>query len=336
MIKYIVVLIGLLLITEGNISAFQTEIHIEKAYSIGQEAPLLGQIEDAAFDEENNLYLVDSGNKSIHQYDENGSYITSYGREGRGPGEFLAVTAMTYIQKDKKLCAIDYRGARIVCFSKGEDKVHSTVNLQSTTAIRTNKLISHNSRLMLLGSHQGEDEMIHVIGEDGETLNSFGKFIDFEKFQHNPNGKMQLSQVHASQHEEMLLVSAAAPNRSKLYDKNLNLVKEFEDDLLPKPWEEHMEMQPNRYRSEFYSMSGANQILSEDTYLFFWSEVIDSKQAIVEFHLELRSLESGEKIAGKLLNGNYLLGIHRLSNSSALILLRSESYDYEVHKIDLI
>lgn len=275
MIKKILIITGLIFITAGSLYAFQTEIHMEKVYSIGQDGPLLGQIEDAAFDEENNLYLVDSGNKSIHQYDENGNYITSYGREGRGPGEFTDVTAVTYSTDKNKLCAIDYPGARVVCFENNEEKTSSTLNLQSTTAIRTNKIISHNSRLFLLGSHQEENAMIHEVGENGETLNSFGKFINFEKFKHNPNGKMQLSQVHASRHDGMLLVSASAPNRSKLYDDKLNLIREFEDDLLPKPWETHMTMGVNRYKSEFYSMSVANQILSEDTYLFFWSEVID-------------------------------------------------------------
>lgn len=337
MIKNIVVLISLLFITAGNLSAFQLQMSLEKVYTIGQDSedePLLGQIEDAAFDEAANLYLVDSGNKSIHQYDENGTYIKSFGREGRGPGEFTNVTAMTYSQEENKLCAIDYPGARVVCFENDEEKASTSINLKSTTAIRTNKIISHKSRLLLLGSHKAENAMIHEIGEDGETLNSFGKFIDFEKFNHNPNGKMQLSQVHASRHDGMLLVSVAAPNRSKLFDEELNLIREFEDDLLPKPWETHMTMEANRYSSEFYSMSVANQILSKDTYLFFWGEVLDSKEPVVEFHLELRNLKNGEKITGRPMNGK-LLGMHRLSNTSALILLRSDSYDYEVYKVDL-
>lgn len=339
MIKDIVALIGLLFFTAGNISAFQIQMHLEKVYTIGQnseEGPLLGQIQDAVFDKDANLYLVDGGNKSIHQYDENGIYIKSFGREGRGPGEFIEITAVTYSNEENKLCGIDYPGARVVCFENDEERTSTTLNLQSTTAIRTNKIISHNSRLFLLGSHQAENAMIHEIGENGETLNSFGEFIDFDKFKHNPNGKMQLSQVHASRHNGMLLVTTAAPNRSKLYDENLNLIREFEDDLLPKPWETHMTMEANRYRSEFYSMSVANQIISEDTYLFFWSEVVDSSEPVIEFYLELRSLKNGEKITGKSMNGNFLLGMHRLSNSSALILLRSESYDYEVYKVDLI
>ena len=338
MIKNIVAVFILLFFSAGSLSAFQTEMHLEKMYTIGhnsEEGPLLGQIHDAAFDGDTKLYLVDGGNKSIHQYDENGNYIKSFGRDGRGPGEFSEVTAMTYSEEEKKLCAIDYPGARIICFENNEEKTSTTINLQSTSAIRTNKLISFNSRLLLLGSHQAENAMIHEIGENGETLNSIGEFIDFEKFQHNPNGKMQLSQVHASRHDEMLLVSTAAPNRSKLYDHNLNLIREFENGLLPKPWETHMTMEANRYSSEFYSMSVANQILSEEIYLFFWSEVLDSKVPVIEFHLELRSLKNGEKIASKSMNGKYLLGMHRLSDSSALLLLRSETYDYEVYRVVL-
>ncbi|MEX2410547.1 MAG: 6-bladed beta-propeller [Candidatus Paceibacterota bacterium] len=317
----------------------QKNIEIEFLYSIEQEgegSPILGRIVDAEFDSDNNLYLLDDGHKKIHMYDSEGDFIRSYGSEGRGPGEFTGVggNGLSFDEENNQICAIDYPGARIVCHSTSDNQSTTTINLQSTTAVRTNGLIIFQSKKILTGSHQDVNSFLHQIDEDGNTIFSFGDFINFESFIHNFGGKLQLSQVTASHYDNHLLVSAAAPNIVKVYDSNLNIIHEFEDDLLPRPWETHMVMRPDRYRSSFYSMAFANQILSKDEYLFAWSEVNPDIPEF-QFHLELRNMQTGDRIAVKRMEKNYILGIQRLSDSSAIILIRTENYDYEVHRVSV-
>jgi len=43
---------------------------------------------DVAVDGEGNIYILDAGNYRIQKYDEQGTFIASFGRQGEGPGEF--------------------------------------------------------------------------------------------------------------------------------------------------------------------------------------------------------------------------------------------------------
>lgn len=340
MANKIICILCLMFIWFSQAYADQKKIVIEFLYSIDQEGegyPILGRIVDAEFDSDNNLFLLDDGQKKIHMYDSEANFIRSYGKEGRGPGEFtgLGGSGLAFDEENNQICAIDYPGARIVCHSTSDNHLTTTINLQSTSTVRTNGLIIFKSKKILTGSHQDVNSFIHQINSDGKTIYSFGDFINFKKFIHNFGGKLQLSQVTASNFDDYLLVSSAAPNVVKVYDSNFNIIYEFEDDLLPRPWETHMVMQPDRYRSSFYSMAVSNQILSKDEYLFAWSEVIDPDIPEIQFHIEVRRLQTGERIAAKLMKKNYILGIQRLSDSSAILLIRTENFDYEVHRVSV-
>lgn len=320
------------------LSTPQKAIQIDTVFKIEQGingAPILGTIIDAAFDGDGNLYLSDDNQKKIHIYNSTGTYLNSLGGEGRGPGEFLGLSAngLAIDHENDQVCGLDYPGARINCYSIQSHEFISTINLQSTTAVRNNGLTSFQSKLFLLGSHQNINSFIHVVDSDGNTTKSFGNFINFENFIHNYSGKLQLSSVTSSSNNDLLLVALAAPNIVKLYNRDLELINTIQDNLLPTPWETHMEMTLNRYRSTFYSMTIDNQILSRAEYLYAWSEVVDPDVPEIVFHLQLRDLKNGRVLAEKKLNKDYILGMERISDNSSLMLIRNENFEYEVQKV---
>jgi hypothetical protein len=236
------------------LSTPQKTIQIDTVLKIEQGvdgSPILGSIIDAVFDQDGNLYLSDGNQKKIHVYGFNGEFVSSLGREGRGPGEFSGLSAkgLTIDNENNQICALDFPGARINCYSIQSHEFISTINLQSTSAVRNNGLILFQSQKLLLGSHQNENSFIHLVDSEGNTTMSFGDFIDFENFIHNYSGKLQLSNVTASRYNDLLLVSLAAPNFVKLYNSDLELITTIQDSTLPIPWETHMEMEPNRYRA---------------------------------------------------------------------------------------
>ncbi|MDH3353479.1 MAG: 6-bladed beta-propeller [Nanoarchaeota archaeon] len=80
-------------------SVDQSEVDLEKIIlleKIGEikegfsteEDSFFAQITDLCIDKNNNLYVADSKLHKIFKFNKNREYITSFGREGQGPGEF--------------------------------------------------------------------------------------------------------------------------------------------------------------------------------------------------------------------------------------------------------
>ena len=73
-------------------------------------------------DDEGNLYVADSGWNKIFKFDSNGKFLMSFGREGQGPGEFMAGKLMNQLRisfgNDKRIYVNDPGNQRISIFSK--------------------------------------------------------------------------------------------------------------------------------------------------------------------------------------------------------------------------
>jgi hypothetical protein len=73
-------------------------------------------------DDEGNLYVADSGWNKIFKFDSNGKFLMSFGREGQGPGEFMAGMYINLLGisfgNDGKLYIKDRGNNRISVFTK--------------------------------------------------------------------------------------------------------------------------------------------------------------------------------------------------------------------------
>jgi len=49
------------------------------------------------FDSQDNIYMLDGKNSTIHKYDKTGKHLKTFGREGQGPGEFRLASAIVVI-----------------------------------------------------------------------------------------------------------------------------------------------------------------------------------------------------------------------------------------------
>jgi hypothetical protein len=56
----------------------------------GREWETFANVFDVTFDRHGNLYVLDAGNRRVHVFDRTGAHLRSFGRQGGGPGEFLA------------------------------------------------------------------------------------------------------------------------------------------------------------------------------------------------------------------------------------------------------
>lgn len=296
---------------------------------------LMGNIQKAIIDKEERVFIIDNGNRQVHYFGADGKLVRSFGREGRGPGEFTESVGGTLSEDGNIFYVLDSPNSRIVSYDIRNGDHLETISIREAVPTRSNDITVFNDQLLLMGNHYRKDEMLHVINQEGEVGNSFGELIDFSNFIHNSNGKMQLSVVSASTHDGKLLLSLAAPKRMELYDSDFRVVNKFENELLPKPWETHMVMRPDRYEVTFYSMAVNSQIISDGLYLYQWIEVVDPNVPETKMHLELRSLENGNLLGNyDIPNDKTLLNFSRNDDQSAILLLRDrESFKFEIYKL---
>ncbi len=80
------------------------------------EEIILQQITGVKSDSEGRIFLPDQRALQIHVFDSQGEYLTSIGREGSGPGEFLSLLKI-YINQSDQLIAFDVRQARNIIFA---------------------------------------------------------------------------------------------------------------------------------------------------------------------------------------------------------------------------
>ncbi|MFC1563596.1 6-bladed beta-propeller [candidate division KSB1 bacterium] len=77
---------------------------------------------DILIDDEDNIYVLDTGNFRIQKYDSDLNYLRTIGRQGQGPGEFDR-TRQFHFDKDGNIVINDYRNRRFVFFSKEGESV---------------------------------------------------------------------------------------------------------------------------------------------------------------------------------------------------------------------
>jgi len=81
----------------------ELSLDLEEDLVIGQEDDenyQFYQADDLALDSGNNIYVADGGNHRIQKFDKNGNYISTIGRKGQGPGEFIGISDILIDQQD--------------------------------------------------------------------------------------------------------------------------------------------------------------------------------------------------------------------------------------------
>ncbi|MCG2588239.1 6-bladed beta-propeller [Rhodohalobacter sulfatireducens] len=325
----------------NELNSLNTSIfNFQETYTINDgvhKSVVLGDISDGVLGANAQAFLLDRSASKVYQLDDEGKLIQEYGREGRGPGEFLEGFSIGLNDTENELFVLDYRNARVVSYNTNDGSYKSAINLNSTYVTRLNQLDVFENELLLLGFHQNKNTLVHVLDPDGSTVKSFGALIDFDNIIHTNMGKIQLSQVHTSSLNGNLLVGLAAPHRTTLYNREFEPINTLEDDLLPVPWETHMTMTPETYKVDYYPMAIENQLLSDEHYLLVWVNFESDKnnETISEYFLELRELHTGGLLHRVSLQERKVLEIKRINNQLAYLLIRTRDYQYKVVKLEI-
>lgn len=79
---------------------------LEDVIFASNDEVLFGIIYPIYVDAQNRVYIGDADQTQIHVFEANGDYLTSIGREGRGPGDYSAISWRTVITSDPEFLYI--------------------------------------------------------------------------------------------------------------------------------------------------------------------------------------------------------------------------------------
>ncbi|MFC1513727.1 6-bladed beta-propeller [candidate division KSB1 bacterium] len=85
---------------------------------------------DVIVDKEDNIYVLDSGNTRIQKFDKKGKFITTIGRKGEGPGEFI-VSNNFQIVEEEFIYVNDPGNSRISLFNREGKFIKTILNGKS-------------------------------------------------------------------------------------------------------------------------------------------------------------------------------------------------------------
>ena len=133
---------------------------------------VFGRITDAGFDAGGRLYVLDEMNHRLRVFDHAGVHIASAGREGKGPGEFIASYSFT-IDSDGSVTVAD-RFGRITSFGFREGGLeYRDVTTLSYGAF---DVCSLAQGLLVHGFAVGDTVSLHWHDTAGDRVSPFGAF----------------------------------------------------------------------------------------------------------------------------------------------------------------
>jgi len=205
---------NLILVSERDNSLLPIYLEKETVFA-SSEDNLIGRLGQFDIDDDGRVYIADAMQHRVHVFDPAGLYLTHFGREGAGPGEFRAMGALIYSQGD--LYIYDPLMMRLSTFStesyeesntiytqainKREVEELSGLNQSGFIFIKPNRfLVNFTSRLVPNPDHAGynlndNDRTYHLMGGDRRIdLEHLFKKPGYKALSASVNGQYRFTQ----------------------------------------------------------------------------------------------------------------------------------------------
>jgi len=149
--------------------------------------------QDIALDPEGNLYVLDTGNHRIQKFSPKGKFLTTFGREGQGPGEFNYPGSLDLEKNGKLIVASPYIQKIQFLNSEGieTESLHLTEML--TAYIRVfgpDHLLAAVRRLSFTPDDEKKklEPLMQVMDREGKVIKKFGEPRDYKNQLVNSRG----------------------------------------------------------------------------------------------------------------------------------------------------
>jgi len=149
--------------------------------------------QDIALDPEGNLYVLDTGNHRIQKFSPQGEYLTTFGREGQGPGEFNYPGSLDFGKNGELIVASPY--IQKIQFLNPEGKETKSLHLTEmlTAYIRVfgpDHFLAAVRRLSFTPDDKKKklERLMQVMDREGKLIKKFGEPRDYKNKLVNSRG----------------------------------------------------------------------------------------------------------------------------------------------------
>jgi hypothetical protein len=129
---------------------------------------IFGQLSDIATDSNNNIYVMDSKDKAIYKFKEDGNIIEKIGRPGQGPGEFITPCSI-YINSKDWLYVLD-RNQEVEIFDANSKYVKTIKLLEMPTGNRRNIVSDNKDILYVSGYYRNNNTILASYNNSGKII----------------------------------------------------------------------------------------------------------------------------------------------------------------------
>ncbi len=169
------------------------ELSLEFVRTIGEldsddENFLFFRPADIAFDKEGNIYVLDAGNHRVQKFSQDGTFISSFGRKGQGPGEFQMPLSIDCDEKGR-IFIPDAHNQRISIYSSNGTLIES-LNMHERIVgpirlIKDGRLLMGTGgiRSISLGDPKGPKKLpkyLNILDSSGTLQSNFGEKFNFK------------------------------------------------------------------------------------------------------------------------------------------------------------
>lgn len=235
----------LLCINSGEGVDFKTKLTLDPV-PLDHENYVQG-ISDLAFDDAGQIYMLDMNSKCIFVWNKDGSFKTSFGKEGQGPGEFNFRSAMGGNQGQISLIGEDlyiYDGGNRTISRFGPDHqfIETVKFMIPNGRAEVLRMLSPEKLVMFNSSYTAEVpfRQIAMWDKTGEELHTFVKAPD-QTWRYGANRSSVVLffyapslYLHYNRKAEQLIIGNSSSPKFEIYDLDANLVHTVEMPLVRK------------------------------------------------------------------------------------------------------
>ena len=184
---------------------------------------------DVVKDVEGNIYILERGNCCIKKYDKNGTYVTTIGRKGKGPGEFEGPMILAINQRSQ-IYILDLLNSRIQKYStKGEELGSIKISLKKRPLtfgfLNSDKLLVHTMEMLIPGQKSDDKKekpfLLYTMDSEGNYHNGIVAHQEYKNFQITNLANV----IHfVIDKDDNIYVSFICQNRIEKYNANGTLL----------------------------------------------------------------------------------------------------------------